>query len=440
MQKNQNQTWFSGPVDGTVFAVLMAAAAFLGRENPRFVYPEVLFSFLLVLGFNFLNFSVLPRFMRESRRAALAVANNIVLLSVVVHFSGGPQSYFWVLYLLPVFNACLSLSASGVLAATGAVVALLLAFHRDAWASGHAAALLELMIKTAVISSSALVVMRVATREREALGRLEEQRVRAEQEKAEAREQLVVSDRRAILGTLCASITHELSTPLAAILGYSQVALSQDLPPADILRFFGRIQDCAQRCRKIMQDTLDFSRQNSGESRPCDINALLRDCLQLVKNDWLAYDITVEAELAEDLPPVPCFPAELQQVVFNLLSNAGQAIRGSGRKDGRIRLRSRLEGGSATVSVEDNGPGVPYEHAERIWEPFFTTKPAGEGTGLGLAICRQIVAHHGGKLSLEAAPEGGAIFRVQLPLNPAVLPAVDADSLLGRQTALAGSH
>ena len=101
-------------------------------------------------------------------------------------------------------------------------------------------------------------------------------------------------------------------------------------------------------------------------------------------------------------------------MVFNLLANARQAIRGAGRGEGRVRLSTRREDDGIAVTVADDGPGVLPGIAERIWEPFFTTKPEGEGTGLGLAICRRIVELHGGTLSL--APGGpGAAFVIRLP-------------------------
>jgi len=264
--------------------------------------------------------------------------------------------------------------------------------------------------------------MRVAVRERESRGRLEADRLRVEQEKARSRDQLMALDRLAMLGTLSAGITHELNSPLSAILGFTEVALEKDCQPADARRFFSRIQNCARRCSQIMKDMLAFSRQRTGQPRLCDVNALLRECLQLKEHDWLVYGLQVETDLAEGLPPVMISSGEFQQVIFNLLTNAQQAICGPGRKGGLIRLHSRLEGTRVLVSVQDNGPGVPPELAERIWEPFFTTKPEGEGTGLGLAICRQIILRQGGSLAMEEAPGGGAEFRVLLPLSAPVLP------------------
>jgi two-component system NtrC family sensor kinase len=183
------------------------------------------------------------------------------------------------------------------------------------------------------------------------------------------------------------------------------------------LRAFSRIQACAERCRRIMKDMLAFSRQKAGECRPCDVNALLRQCVQLERYDGITDAVDLELDLDETLPAVMLSAGQFQQVIFNLVTNALQALRGAGKEHGRIRLFSRSAEGDLLVSVEDNGPGVPLEAAQKIWEPFYTTKPEGVGTGLGLAICRQIVASQGGVLTLEAAPGGGALFLIRLPMT-----------------------
>ena len=405
---------FSGPIEGLVFAIVMAAAAFLGRENPRFAYPEVLYGFAGLLAFNLLNFALLPRFLGEKKRTALAVSADILFLTLVLSWSGGAQSYFWVLLLLPVFNGCLVFGPRGVVAVTAAALAPLLSFHAAAAPGWHWGGALEPLIKAAIVAASAAVVVRVAGRERQARRRLEEERRRADSDRASARERLQRMDRLATLGTLSAGIAHELKTPLAAIIGYAQVAADGALPPAETERIFGRIAAAAHRCDGTIQNMLALARQKTGARRPCDVNALVRECAALAQHDWVHDRIGLEEDYAADLPPAVVSGPELQQVVFNLLANARQAIRGAGRGEGRVRLSTRREDDGIAVTVADDGPGVPPDIAERIWEPFFTTKPEGEGTGLGLAICRRIVELHGGTLSL--APGGpGAAFVIRLP-------------------------
>jgi len=412
----QRDDWFGGPIDGVVFALIMVVAAFVGRENPRFIYPEVLYCFLGLLAFNLLNFSVLPRLLSPLRRSALAVTFNIFLLTLVLRYSGGPESYFWVLYLLPVFNGCLAFGRRGVLATIAAVLLPLLAFYagtlaRLRWSGG-----IELLVKATIITASAVVVTRVADREREARARLEEERRRSEAERVQAREHLQRMDRLATLGTLIAGVSHELKSPLAFILGYAELAHDQDYSPAEAKRIFRSIEDRVRSCDQIIQHMLAFSRQKTGGRKLCDVNALILECVALKEHDWLFDRLEFVTDLAAGLPRTMLSGAEFQQVIFNLLTNAHQAIRAAGRADGRIRLSTRREAGEIVVSVEDNGPGIPAEIAERIWEPFFTTKPEGEGTGLGLAICSQIVESHGGSLALQPGRGDGATFLIRLPI------------------------
>ncbi len=417
---SEPKEWFSGPVDGVVFAVIMVMAAFLGRENPDFIYPEILVSFLALLVFNFINFSILPRYVTDQRRVALAVGLNIVFLIFVLHFSGGSESYFWVLYLLPLFNACLAFDRRGVLATAGAIVLILLSFHARAFAHRIWVDALAALIKVATISASAFVVMGVAGREREARRRLAEEERRIERERLQTREKIQRMDRLATLGTLTAAVAHELNSPLMTILGYAEMILQKSYPPSETERVFNRIEQGARRCRQIIQDMLSFSRQKIDRRKPCDVHALLRECVELKEHDWVLDRIRVEWDLAADMPPIILAGSEFQQVIFNLLANAHHAIRAAARPTGRIRLRTRQEKGELFVAVEDDGPGIPPEIAGRIWEPFFTTKPEGEGTGLGLAICRRIVEGQGGTLTFESSPLGGAAFLIRLPISQAV--------------------
>jgi signal transduction histidine kinase len=410
--------WFGGPIDGVVFALIMVVAAFLGRENPRFVYPEVLYCFLGLLALNLANFSALPRLMAQPRRSAVVVASNIILLTLVLRYSGGPESYFWVLYLLPVFNGCLAFGRRGVLATVAAALLPLLVFYAETLPRLGWGGAIELLVKATIITASAIVVLRVADREREARARLEEERRRSEVERVQAREKLQRMDRLATLGTLIAGVAHELKSPLAAIQGFAELTHDEEFPPAETQRMFRRIEERAQRCEQIIQDMLAFSRQKTGARKLCDVNALIRECLALKEHDWVLEMIHVEQDQAADLPRTLLSGAEFQQVIFNLLTNAHQAIRAAGRTDGRIRLSTRLEAAEIVVNVEDNGPGIPGEIAGRIWEPFFTTKPEDEGTGLGLAICRRIVESHGGTLTLQSGRGEGAAFIIRLPVVP----------------------
>ena len=140
-----------------------------------------------------------------------------------------------------------------------------------------------------------------------------------------------------------------------------------------------------------------------------DLNDLLRAVIRIAAPQNRKGG-RIETDFGE-LPVVRCSRQELKQVFLNLLINALQAI----DEEGRIVLRTATDAERAVVTVEDDGPGIPPEHLDRIYDPFFTTKPEGEGTGLGLAISSEIVRRHAGSLDVESPPGGGACFRVRLP-------------------------
>ncbi len=149
---------------------------------------------------------------------------------------------------------------------------------------------------------------------------------------------------------------------------------------------------------------------------PADLNALVRECVDLKKYEWLNSGVVVEESYAPDLPPVLLKGPQFQQVVFNLLTNAEQALRLGGVKEAVVRVLTARGDGAVLVTVADNGPGVPPELKDKIWEAFFTTKPGKEGTGLGLSICRRIVTEIGGSIELDPPVRGrGASFTVSFP-------------------------
>ena len=403
-------------LDGVAFFLLMAVAAFLGRENPRFVHPQILWSFLGLLAFNLANFAWLSRRMPDERRAPLSITANILLVSLIVRYSGGAQSYFWVMYLQPIFTACLSLRRKGTAAALGAVLLILGFFHAGAWSRLIWAETLAMLSKMFTLLISALVTMRAASSERRALRLLSQEQERAALERQRMREQVQHMDRLATLGTLLAGIAHELNRPLSAILGYAEFGLADGSKSEKAAQALQRIDGAARRCTQTLQDMLAFARNQKSERKPTDVNALLHECLGLKRFDWVTGNIRSEERYAAGLPLLSLSGSEIQQVVFNLITNAEQAIRSKPEGAGLIRLSTQADAGVVRVTVEDDGPGIPAEAQEKIWEPFFTTKPAGTGTGLGLSISRRIIEEHGGKLSVTSAPGRGASFTIELPV------------------------
>lgn len=414
-EKIRGREWVRGSVDAGIFSAMMIIAAFLGRENPSFVYPHILWCFLAALVFNLVNFSMLPRALPASSRMVLSVLANLCFVSLIVHYSGGAKSYFWVMYLLPVFTGCLSFGPGGILITAAAITAALTAFHAGALRADVWTGVMELVVKAGTILASAAVTMKVALKERTARRRLAEEQERSRKERLEMQEKVQHMDRLATLGTLSASVAHELNSPLTTMLGFTQVLLSREMSRRETEQSIGRIEAGAKRCKEIIADMMSLARKQKSRRKPCSVVPLIHQCVELKRYDCLVDGIAVEEEAESGVPDIPLSGPEFQQVVFNLMTNAQQAIRGHRKEGGVIRVATRLEGGLIRVTVEDNGPGISPENLGRIWESFFTTKPEGEGTGLGLAISRQIIRDQGGTMGVESDPGKGARFIIDFP-------------------------
>ncbi len=166
-----------------------------------------------------------------------------------------------------------------------------------------------------------------------------------------------------------------------------------------------------ERIKKIVIDLKDFAHPGADRIQTADINQCLDSTLNVVRNE-LKYKTTVSKEYG-DLPPVSCYPQQLNQVFMNLLVNAAQAI----EQQGQIRIATRAEDGRVIVTISDTGAGIPEENLARIFEPFFTTKAVGKGTGLGLHVAYKIVKKHKGSIHVESTPGKGTAFTIEIPVN-----------------------
>jgi len=169
-----------------------------------------------------------------------------------------------------------------------------------------------------------------------------------------------------------------------------------------------------ERISAIIRSLKTYARVDEGELRKADLNDMLQNTLKLSGCEYRRR-VAVETELGE-LAEVECYPQLLNQVFLNLLVNAGQAIEG----EGKITVRTHMEGTWAHVSISDTGKGIRPENRNKIFSPGFTTKPLGVGTGLGLSICREIVVDtHGGAIDFESEPGLGTTFHVRIPVTHA---------------------
>jgi len=250
-------------------------------------------------------------------------------------------------------------------------------------------------------------------------------RLRAARDEIEAyhQQRLARAERLASLGELAASVAHEIKNPLAGIAGAVRI-LAEDMPASDPRKeIMGEILAQIRRLDGTVRDLLTFARPAQAEIGPCFLHQVLDRVLLVLAEDPAAANVRVVREYHSDLPPVSADGKLLEQVFFNLLLNAVQAMGGQGT----ITLRTALGEPSTTrtdgaplgphveIRVMDTGPGIPAHLLREIFTPFFTTKP--RGIGLGLAITRRIVEEHGGRISGGNLPGQGAMFRICLPLE-----------------------
>jgi len=223
------------------------------------------------------------------------------------------------------------------------------------------------------------------------------------------------TQRLAALGFMLAGVCHEVSNPLAAIHSMLQILQSKRGVSRETLeKGLASIGGNIARVLAITRKLGDFSRVGGEPQVPVAIDGAMDAATVLLRHSDQAPAVTLQYRGARGAT-VLARPAQLEQVLFNLLLNAAQAMRGAGPIDVQVRQ----EGASAIIAIRDAGPGIPAEHLPRVFEPFFSTKPAGEGVGLGLAICNEIVQELGGAMHAYNPPQGGACFELTLPLASA---------------------
>jgi PAS domain S-box-containing protein len=243
-------------------------------------------------------------------------------------------------------------------------------------------------------------------------------RKQAELEVAQQRNELAHFSRVTMLGELAGSLAHELNQPLTAILSNAQAGqrfLADD--SADLNEVRDILKDIAtddERAGEIIRRLRMLLKKGEVQHLPLNLNEVVQDVLKLVRNDLLNHNIMLQTELATELPVVDGDRVQLQQVLLNLIVNAIDAMAQSSPGDKQLLVRTqRSQDGGVRVTVADRGTGLSPEVLERIFAPYFTTKPA--GMGLGLKVCRTIITAHGGQLDGENNPGKGAAFHCTLP-------------------------
>ena len=231
----------------------------------------------------------------------------------------------------------------------------------------------------------------------------------------EAHLQLVESERIASIGKMAAGVAHEINNPLSGILIYAELLRESLKKDPQHSKDITEIIDQTMRCKNIVSDLLEFSRQAVGKITSFSLKELIDKTLSLMVNQAFFYDISVTTDIDPDIPEAIGDMGQLQQVFTNLFINAADAMDGKGNLE--IKARFDAEKNQFVIRVSDTGPGIPEALQKKIFEIFFTTKPAGKGTGLGLTITKNIMKLHGGDVKIESPPGGGTTFVLELPLG-----------------------
>jgi len=412
---------------GSIWLCALATHGFGLVERPWPLYMLGA-AILLVDGLYILGYARLERSHLSSvrRHVFLQIAVDIVILTALLHYSGGVTNPLALFYLFHAFIAALVLSvlAAVVVACASMLLLLFLGFaERAGWVEHHplAVGLFDLrtieplglwLLMFAYAATLAFSIYFVST----VLNRLKSQ----EQELVRLGRHLALSEKLASVGTLAAGVSHEINNPIGVIKNKVKI-LRYRVEDGDerdtLLGELDVVDKHVKRIAKITDGLLQFSRETPFELRPLDIQSLLREAADLVRVPYQAAEVELRIEVA--VPPAAVVLGSsnhLLQVLINILLNAKDASPGGAI----VELSGSFDGHEVILQVRDHGQGIEPELLEKVFDPFFTTKDVDKGTGLGLAISHGIVERHHGRIEVESEVDRGTVFRIALPAKASV--------------------
>jgi PAS domain S-box-containing protein len=231
----------------------------------------------------------------------------------------------------------------------------------------------------------------------------------------EMEQQLLIADRLVSIGELVTGVAHELNNPLTTVVGFSQLLMERGVSD-DVKRDLSLVHSEAQRAADIVANLLTFARKHDAVKQITRIEDVIENVLKLRAHEEEVGNIRVVRRFAPDLPEVVVDHFQMQQVFLNIITNA-EFFMTEAHGKGVLTITVEMVNGSITISIADDGPGIPQDNLSRLFDPFFTTKEVGKGTGLGLSICHGIVADHSGRIYATSHGGAGATFVVELPIN-----------------------
>ena len=239
-------------------------------------------------------------------------------------------------------------------------------------------------------------------------------RIKIRKELETTQVQLLQAEKMASLGKLAAGVAHQINNPLGGIILFAKLILEEYDLEDGVKNDIERILKDADRCRNIVKELLEFTRQTRHLMRPNDLNHALKRTLFLLESQALFQNIEIKEDLDENLPRANSDVQQMYHLFMNLILNAVQAMDGKGTLT--LKTVAHPDKNHVQIEISDTGPGISEEALPQLFEPFFTTKEEGKGTGLGLSLAYNIVENHGGSISAENNPDQGAIFIIKLPI------------------------
>jgi signal transduction histidine kinase len=393
-----------------LWIALFAALIFNSRTRSA---PEV--TMLVTLAIAQVVESKIPA-LASTRGRIVWILINLVLLFVLIGYTGGLNSAYWLLLTLPVLTGAAVLGVMGTLVVSVLAAASYLAFFLLIdWNKFEihpedvslVVVRMVFLLMAGLLANALAEDLRIQT---QSSRRVAEQLSAANYQLQQAEDAVRRSDRLAALGQLSAGLAHELRNPLGTIRGSADMLGRAVGGENEVAReMAGFIASEVDRANSLITRFLHFARPLELRPDKADLSAMIDRAITNVERE--APGISIYRNYAPEIPPFR-FDAELmERVLYNLILNAAQAS----PPGGTVTVKTRAADGTAEISVIDRGPGIDAAHLGTIFNPFFTTKP--EGVGLGLAIVAKIVDEHKGNIAVESEPGRGSVFRVQVPMG-----------------------
>jgi signal transduction histidine kinase len=390
-----------------VWILLFLLLAILSEEGDASLY-----AMLAALAIVQVGESRIPALV-STRGRILGLLLKVAISFLLIGYTGGIESRYWFVLLLPVVSAATAFGILGTLAVAllaGLTYLSFLSFIDWAHFDVDAAGLMMRVVFLAMIGNLANTLAEdLRTQSREAR-KAADQLAAANRQIQEAEEAVRRSDRLAALGQLSAGLAHELRNPLGTIRGSSEMLNRSVAAENEVAReVAGFISTEVDRANSLITRFLQFARPLEIRPERADLDQMLDRAVAQVERE--APGVAIYRNYAPEIPPFSFDSELMERVFYNLVLNAAQAS----PPGGAVTVKTRAAGAVAEIAVIDRGAGIEPKLLETIFNPFFTTKP--EGVGLGLAIVSKIVDEHGGKITVESEPGKGSVFRVLLPMN-----------------------